>query len=90
MGKLRALIDRTKAGAEFLKQKSNFGEYSYEKLWNVEICAEIWAVRNAIMRGIKIENMVLKTVEFDTLEDAPPYQNCKVTFKEFLDSGRLL
>ena len=90
MGKLRALIDRTKAGAEFLGKKNIFNQYSEENDWNVENCAEIWAVRNAIMKGIKIENMVLKTVEFDSLEFAPPCENCKVTFKEFLDSGRLL
>ena len=42
------------------------------------------------MKGIKIENIVLKTVTFDKLKYAPPCENCKVTFKEFLDSGRLL
>ena len=46
---------------------NNHGEPSLENDWNVENCAEIWAVRNAIIFGAKIENLVLKTVTFDKL-----------------------
>lgn len=65
------------------------GNSSY-KPWNVEICAEIWAVRNTIMNGVKIENMVMKTVHYENLNFAEPCDNCLRTFIEFIFSGRLL
>ncbi len=49
----------------------------------VENCAKIWATRNAIINGAKIENIVLKTVNFKGLK----YQ---ITFESFIKSGRLL
>ena len=91
LGKLRDMIQATKNKAlEGDNPINNHGEPSLENDWNVENCAEIWAVRNAIIFGAKIENLVLKTVTFDKLKYAPPCANCQITFKSFIDSGRLL
>lgn len=56
----------------------------------VENCAKIWATRNAIINGAKIENIILKTVNFKGLKYAPPCANCQITFESFIKSGRLL
>ena len=91
LGKLRKMIEETKERVKETGKKLNkFGEHSFEERWNVENCAEIWATRNAIINGAKVENIVLKTVNLRGLKYAPPCANCQVTFESFIKSGRLL
>lgn len=85
------MIEETKERVKETGKKLNkFGEHSFEERWNVENCAEIWATRNAIINGAKVENIVLKTVNLRGLKYAPPCTNCQVTFESFIKSGRLL
>lgn len=42
------------------------------------------------MNGVKIENMVMKTVHYENLNFAEPCDKCLRTFIEFIFSGRLL
>ncbi len=58
--------------------------------WRVENCAEVWAVRNAILGGAKLDNIVLRTLEYKDGTFAEPCENCEQTFKEFIDSLRII
>ena len=58
--------------------------------WRVENCAEVWAVRNAIFGGAKVDNIILRTIEHESGEFAEPCKNCEQTFKEFIDSKRII
>jgi len=96
--KTNKMINNTKEQAEKAARLSGNvdkyirpnGEYSFQSNWSVENCAEIWAVRDAILNGSKIENLVMRTVSFKKGDYVEPCKNCKITFKEFLDEGRLL
>lgn len=61
----------------------------------IENCAEIWAVRNTLLVGAKLENLVIRTLQVplkkllaeipaDEWQYAAPCNNCKEIFKEFL------
>lgn len=89
MGKLRELIQNTKdiaASKGKFYNNDRMSEPSMQKNWLVENCAEIWAVRDAILQGAKIENLVLRSVSVDTGLVKPFCKNCKLTFGEFMQA----
>lgn len=49
-------------------------------------CAEIWAVRDAILQGAKIENLVLRSVTIETGLVKAFCKNCRITFGDFMNS----
>ena len=83
MGKLRDLIESTKSAA---RQASGGTASSFER-WEVENCAEIWAVRNAILDGVKVENMVIRSANYSDGAFKILCENCKRTFKELILAG---
>ena len=60
------------------------------KDWRVENCAEVWAVRNAIFGGAKVDNIIIRTIENDKGQFAELCDNCQQTFKEFINSKRII
>lgn len=58
--------------------------------WRVENCAEVWAVRNAIFGGAKVDNIVLRTITYEDGKFAELCKNCNITFEEFINSGRII
>lgn len=42
------------------------------------------------MNGVKLENIIMKAIKFNTLEFAPACGNCKVTFKELIHALRVI
>ena len=84
MSKLRAMIGKVRGMVN-----EAGGGISFED-WNIENCAEIWAIKNGIMNGIKIENMVMKTWDFRLETFKKPCDNCIITIFKFVLSGRLL
>jgi len=97
MGKLRAMIEvAKKAAIEKNKERaagskiySPGGQPSFEKNWRIENCAEVWAVRNAILSGVKLKNVMLRTINYSTGKSAPLCKNCLETFKELIKNGRV-
>jgi peptidoglycan hydrolase-like protein with peptidoglycan-binding domain len=86
MGKLRQAIANTKseaasAGSYF---ENNPLEPSFESQWLVENCAEIWAVRDAILKGGKFDSIVLRSVNIDSGTVKPFCENCLRTFKDII------
>ncbi len=81
MKKLCDAIETTKSEAKKLNRRNKFGEYSLESRWNVENCAEIWAARNAILKGAKFDNLIFKSVFIQSNQVHTLCENCKVTFK---------
>ena len=57
---------------------------SLQKKWQVENCAEIWSVRQAIMNGAEWENISFKCINIDDGVYWKPCENCKETFKELI------
>lgn len=47
---------------------------------------EIWAVRDAILQGAKIDNLVLRSLKVRSGLVKPFCKNCKVTFADFMTS----
>nr|WP_225446023.1 NAD+--asparagine ADP-ribosyltransferase [Paenibacillus arenosi] len=90
MGKLRALIQKTKDVAKsqgkYYDKNVETGEPSMQKSWLVENCAEIWAVRDAILQGAKIENLVLRSWDLRRGKIKPFCDNCSITFEGFMTS----
>jgi cytidine deaminase len=83
MAKFRAKIQNTIDMAnDFDLQLAN-GTGSFES-WPVENCAEIWAVRNAILDGVKLENMVIRTVNTVDGTVKPLCDNCINTFADLI------
>lgn len=62
----------------------------YKIQWSVENCAEIWAVRNGILSGIKFDNMLLRTIEYKEGNFDKPCNNCQEIFKNFINKGTLI
>ena len=91
---LRDKIDRvkdlaSKIGTELDGRDLNkFGNLSLQSEWNIENCAEIWACRNALLIGIKIENIAMRCVYFNNLKYAEPCLNCQETFMVEINEGR--
>ena len=85
MGKLRYAIQKTKddAAAEGKCFQDINTEPSYEFGWLVENCAEVWATRDAIMQGAKVENIVLRSVVVVDGSIKLFCGNCQRTFAQF-------
>ena len=79
--KFLSMVNETITRADAAGKESLYGNPSFED-WDVENCAEIWAVRNAILIGIKLKDMVITTFKNDGAY-AEPCRNCAITFKEF-------
>ncbi|MFI8708218.1 pre-toxin TG domain-containing protein [Bacillus sp. NPDC077411] len=79
MAKLRASIDRVKDEATELNR---YDEPSFEYDWNVDNCAEIWSARDAILKGARYDNFIVRT---ENLQGgfAEPCDNCSRTFLDF-------
>ncbi|HWT73914.1 MAG TPA: glycoside hydrolase domain-containing protein [Mobilitalea sp.] len=88
MGKLRQAIMDTKTAAANAKMYFNDNplEPSFKSDRLVENCAEIWAVRDAILQGAKFDNIVLRSVYIDTGKIIPFCENCENTFKNVIDA----
>ena len=84
MSKLRHNINEVKKAA--IKDPdihlNMFGEASFEYQWNVENCAEIWAARDAIFKGAKFDDLVVRTEKLKG-GFAEPCNNCLRTFFDF-------
>ena len=50
----------------------------------VENCAEIWAVRDAILKDGKLDSIVLRSVNIDSCTVKPFCENCLRTFKDII------
>ncbi|MEI4803438.1 hypothetical protein WAZ07_19635 [Bacillus sp. FJAT-51639] len=83
---LQKLIERTKDLAKKDINNPYVEKGSFEK-WDVDNCAEIQAVNQALNDGAKIEDMFVRTVNFKTGEFADFCKNCKVTFSEFMKAA---
>lgn len=77
---LQERIDFTKKLAE--KTEGNrFAYKSSFEIWNVENCAEVHSVNNALQNGASLDNIFINTKVFRNGEYAPPCKNCEITFK---------
>jgi len=92
MVELRTILRNAKAEAvPFLyKIFALDGTASFEVGRSIENCAEVWAVRNAILSGVKLENIVLRTISYESGEFAELCQNCQRTFKNLIEFGRII
>lgn len=81
MAKLRAAIERTKMEAAMEGKFSMYNEPSFESLWNVENCAEIWSAREAILNGARFDDLIIRTENLAGGEYAEPCKNCQRTFE---------
>ncbi|WP_253721212.1 phage late control D family protein [Brevibacillus brevis] len=90
MRKLRELIqktkDKAKAKGKYYDNDPLNDEPSMQSKWLVENCAEVWAVRDAILQGSKIENIVLRSANGHTGGIKPFCKNCSITFEDFMQS----
>ncbi|HYH01649.1 MAG TPA: NAD+--asparagine ADP-ribosyltransferase [Bacillota bacterium] len=82
LASLREMIQKTKDAAVAAGKyyKNNRTEPSFEFNWVVENCAEVWAVRDAILQGAQLENMVMRTVSIKNGKIKPLCRNCVRTF----------
>ncbi|PHF41412.1 hypothetical protein COF72_20195 [Bacillus pseudomycoides] len=84
MAKLRASIDRVKdeATKDEATKPNRYNEPSFEKDWNVDNCAEVWSARDAILKGARYDNFIVRT---ENLRGgfAKPCENCSRTFLDF-------
>ncbi|PEQ29263.1 hypothetical protein CN467_28720 [Bacillus cereus] len=82
MAKLRASIDRVKDEATKDKEFNDFDEPSFEEEWNVDNCAEVWSARDAILKGARYDNFIVRTENLSG-GFAKPCENCRRTFFDF-------
>ncbi|WP_459501067.1 hypothetical protein [Bacillus sp. C1] len=82
MAKLRASIDRVKDEATKGKLFNRFEEPSFEANWDVENCAEVWSARDAILKGARYDNFIVRTENLPG-GFAEPCRNCSRTFFDF-------
>ncbi|MED1568070.1 T7SS effector LXG polymorphic toxin [Bacillus paramycoides] len=82
MAKLRASIDRVKDEATKSKLFNEHGEPSFEGDWNVDNCAEVWSARDAILKGARYDNFMIRTENLPG-GFAEPCKNCSRTFLDF-------
>lgn len=88
MNKLSNAIDKTKKQAIENGEVNQYGNPSLQKGWNVENCAEVWSVRQAIMNGAKFDDLEYKCVFKKDGRYASPCENCLHTFSELKNSGQ--
>ncbi len=87
MKKLSAAIDNTKKLAEAANSNNQYNNPSFANEWNVENCAEVWSVRQAIMNGAEWKKMSFKCINIDDGVYWNLCKNCEKTFKELIDKG---
>ncbi|PEL16208.1 hypothetical protein COM55_27790 [Bacillus pseudomycoides] len=82
MAKLRASIEKVRAEAEKLRPLNKYGEPSFQYEWNIDKCAEVWSARDAILKGARYDNFIVRT---ENLRGgfAEPCENCSRTFFDF-------
>lgn len=89
MKKLTDAIENTKDEARIAGKFSEItGEPSFKE-WNVENCAEVWSTRKAILNGAKFDNISFKCVETTSGNYAKPCENCKRTFGNLNNVGKV-
>ncbi|PED05085.1 hypothetical protein [Bacillus pseudomycoides] len=82
MAKLRASIDRVKDEATKGEKVNTFDEPSFEADWNVDNCAEVWSARDAILKGARYDNFIVRA-ENSRGGFAEPCANCSRAFSGF-------
>ena len=68
---------------ENLARNTVGNEYAYKssfEVWNVDNCAEVYSVNQALHNGASMDNIFINTKVFDTRLYAPPCRNCRITF----------
>ncbi|NLL05595.1 MAG: hypothetical protein GX270_07380 [Clostridiaceae bacterium] len=81
---MQKLIDRTKdAAMKDLSNPADLASRGTFESWDVDNCAEIYAVDQALKDGVKIEDMFIRTVRFSDGAFADLCKNCQRTFSEF-------
>ncbi|MCT4509029.1 MAG: hypothetical protein N4A48_09775 [Tepidibacter sp.] len=83
MEELRKMIEKTKDLAIKEGKYNKYGEPSFEFKWNVENCAEIWAMRDAILKGAEIDNLIIRSVHTSDGSVKEFCDNCLETFYGF-------
>ena len=92
MVKLRGAISNTKNKAIQNNKYTNIFDStgqsikkpSFQENWQVENCAEIWSVRQAIMSGAEWKNISFRCINIEDGVYWKPCANCKETFKELI------
>ena len=92
MAKLRDAIGNTKNEAIQNNKYTNIPDStgqsikkpSFQENWQVENCAEIWSVRQAIMNGAEWKNISFRCINIEDGVYWKPCANCKETFKELI------
>jgi hypothetical protein len=79
LAKLRHRILLVKEEAKTKKTKAFDGSDSLE-FWPVEHCAEIWAARNAILRGVGLDRLVFRLLRPSDHTRLPRCSHCKRIF----------
>lgn len=87
MNKLSNAIDKTKKQAIENGEVNQYGNPSLQKGWNVENCAEVWSVRQAIMNGADWNDIAFKCIDVKYDIYWTPCKNCEKTFAELLNLG---
>lgn len=87
MKKLRDAIENTKQLAINEKSYNDFGMPSFESDWNVENCAEIWSIRQALLNGAEWDNITFECINASDGVYWKPCKNCMNTFKDLIDKG---
>lgn len=87
MHKLNNAINKTKQQAITEGKINDFGNPSFENIWNVENCAEVWSVRQAIINGADWNKISFKCIEKNNGVHKFVCLNCQRTFDELLDLG---
>ena len=90
MDKFREMLIAAKEKAAKGTIKAPDGSPSFEPDWSIENCAEVWAMRNAILSGVKVENVMLRTIKYNDGSYAELCFNCKETFKSLIESARII
>jgi len=82
MALLRERLENTKKLAlqENPPRYNQFGNPSFMNDWEIENCGEIWAAREAIFDGAKLEDLMFKS-RYLNGPDNPFCDNCKITFE---------
>lgn len=88
MRKLREAIEQTKKAAGEKGVFNRYGNLSFEEMYDVENCAELWSVRQAIMEGAKFDEIEYKCVSRKSGVSVPPCENCSHTFSTLKNSGK--
>ena len=87
MHKLNNAINKTKQQALTNGIINDFGNPSFENTWNVQNCAEVWSIRQAIVNGADWNKISFKCIEKSNGAYKSVCLNCQRTFDELLDLG---